>query len=205
MEQEDGTTTKQVSFTESLVVTQFLYTLNMDASFHAAAAYDSQWVCDSYIPSRQHSTTDSYVDGGMRFLQHDKSLYVPVCGYYFIYSQIHFKVRESNKTQTVLHQLKFQRNCTDSQGQVDNQESVLMARGTVASNPTNKTTTTTYTGDVVKLCEGGRIWVHIPAGEGRAACCPSGDPQALGGSYFGAILIKDANCNWPPRETMAME
>ncbi len=165
---------------------------------YVAATYDSHWECESFA---QEHTADPYVHGGMCFLQSDKSLYVPTCGYYYVYSQILYKVRTSDTAQSVFHQLKFERNCSSADVE---HESALMTYSSVAPSA-NTTTVTTHTGGVVKLCQGGRVWVEIPSGEGRSACCPTGGLDALGSSFFGGILVAKDNCDWPPRETLAME
>ena len=184
------------------LVTTKLHTVTF-LFLYAVAEYNTQWQCSEYEDinnnPRHHPKVHAYVDGGMWFEQSDKSLYIPTCGYYYIYSQILFKVSKAYPV-SVYHQLIINRNC--SLQQPDDHVYTVTGRASIPASPRNHTLATTYTGDIVKLCGGGRVWVKIPAGADRVPCCPHGD--LAGGSFFGAVLISETNCHWPPRETMEM-
>ena len=157
--------------------------------------YQQRWQCCEFSTIPNHNS-HAFVDGGMIFNQTDKSLRVPACGYYHVFSQIYYRIDDSsvNKSTPVFHLLKFERNCASWPEY--NPVSVL-GMSTVQSNGA---TTTTYTSDVIRLCAGGRIWVEIPYGKNRVPCCPMGDEE---GTFLGAYLVAETTCHWPPKITMA--
>lgn len=131
----------------------------------------------------------AFVDGGMIFNQTDKSLRVPVCGYYHVISQILFDIDDEVMEPTsVYHLLKFQSNCSttkDPKLYVTGWSMVAEGGGRV----------TTHTSDVFHLCAGGKIWVEIPDGRNRNPCCPQGNQD---GTFISAYMISPTTCDWPP-------
>ena len=126
------------------------------------------------------------MDGGTYFNQTDKSIYVPRCGNYYIYSQILFgtdEITAVGTSSTIHYTLRFKRNCRgESSG-------AIQAVGTV----TGGNSVTIHTGYVVTLCRGGRVYVEIPH---RNPCCPVGDEL---NTFIGVMFVSDAQCKWPPR------
>jgi len=139
----------------------------------------------------------AFVDGGMEFNQTEKSLIVPVCGYYHIISQILFQIKNEITPRKIYHSLKFRSNCSCSLSSVSKCSPELGVTGynMVAANGAEATT---HTSDVVHLCAGGRIWVEIPDGENRNPCCPIGSEE---GTFIAAYLISRTSCEWPRRIT----
>lgn len=146
----------------------------------APLGYRQHWKCG---PALHSSSENTFIDGGVYFNQTDKSIYVPRCANYYIYSQILFRVEDSTATGQLHYTLRFERNCGgDSSGAVE-------AVGTVASG----LSTTVFTGSVVTLCRGGRVYVEVPNG---SLCCPYGDPVD---TFLGITYVAAAECKWPPR------
>lgn len=139
--------------------------------------YVSQWDCNGSLQL-------AYVSGGMWFQQEDKSLYVPKCGWYYISSQIAFQSR-SRRTQTYTHTLKVDRNC--------NSDRNAYSHSTFATAGSH-TKTSTFVGDIVKICAGGRIYVNIPSAYN--ACCPRGEETV---TSLTAHLVSESDCQWPIR------
>ncbi len=126
----------------------------------------------------------------MVFNQMDKSLQVPVCGYYHITSQVLFKIdsKESGRMPTeIYHSLKFHNNCGANQPE----ELAVLGSNMVT---TTGAKATTHTSDVVHLCEGAKIWVEIPDGPHRNPCCPMADEEQ---TFIAAYLISKTSCSWP--------
>lgn len=172
-----------------------------DALPYLPAGYQQRWQCSEYVDMnmrRKHA--HAFVDGGMWFNQTDKSLYVPSCGYYYVYSQITFKCSSPlTASKSVFHNLKFERNCRDW---VDAIPPVVQGTSTIGpfTDSTQAGRTTTHTGDIVKLCQGGRMWVEIPDGENGVPCPPWGDDES---TFIGAVLIANTTCHWPPQMTLS--
>lgn len=172
-----------------------------DALPYLPAGYQQRWQCSEYVDMnmrRKHA--HAFVDGGMWFNQTDKSLYVPTCGYYYVYSQITFKCSSPlTASKSVFHNLKFERNCHDW---VDAIPPVVQGTSTIGpfTDSTQAGRTTTHTGDIVKLCQGGRMWVEIPDGENGVPCPPWGDDES---TFIGAVLIANTTCHWPPQMTLS--
>ena len=167
-----------------------------DALSYLPPGYQQNWQCSEYVSKHTHA----FVDGGMWFNQTDKSLYVPTCGYYYVYSQITFKCLPSlTASKSVYHNFKFERNCSDWPDVIN-----PVVQGTSTIGPFRDSTqagrATTHTGDIVKLCQGGRMWVEIPDGNNGVPCPPYGDDES---TFIGAVLIAKTTCHWPP--LMAME
>ena len=161
--------------------------------------YQQRWQCSEYQNNNmRQKRVHAYVDGGMWFNQTDKSLYVPTCGYYYVYSQITFKCRPLSASKTVYHSFKFNRNCPDW---LDPLPLAIQGMSTIGpfTDGTQAGSTTTYTGDIVKMCQGGRMWVEIPDGPNGVPCPPHGDEQS---TFMGAILIANTTCHWPPEMTL---
>lgn len=125
----------------------------------------------------------AFVDGGMIFNLTDKKLYVPVCGYYYISSQVQFASYQRNKTDYAQHQLIVEPKCADQ-------------RPTITTNAysygTNETewVTATHTGRVFKLCNGGSVYIRVPQKKGNA-CCPRGKHDT---TFISAHLVREMSC-----------
>ena len=136
----------------------------------------------------------AFVDGGMKFNQTEKSLVVPVCGYYHIASQILFEIKDDTITtpRRIYHSLKFKSNCTcPSSARRCATEQGVQGQNMITVNGAKATT---HTSDVVHLCAGGKVWVEIPDGRNRNPCCPMGDEE---GTFIAAYLISQTSCKWP--------
>lgn len=132
----------------------------------------------------------------MTFNQTDKTLRVPTCGYYHVFSQIYFQINEKSDTKhnnrSVYHLLKFERNCSSWP---EFNPITVLGKTAVATDDT-----TTYTSDIIRLCAGGKIWVEIPDFRtNKVPCCPIGDPL---GTFIGAYLVAPTTCHWPPSISM---
>ena len=141
---------------------------------HNGRRYTAEWDCSGSM---------AYVSGGMWFQQQNKSLYVPKCGWYYVSSQIAF---HNNHSQTVSyhHTLKVDRNC-DSARKLD-----LSLSGYTSVGPS--TTSSTFVGDIVKICRGGRIYVDIPVQENSYGPLGSESKTSLT-----AHLVRESDCQWP--------
>ena len=156
--------------------------------------WDTQWVCAN--------DSDAFVDGGMIFDQTDKKLYVPTCGYYSITSQLYFFVELESSTNTnasdattvyhVQQEMIIDRNCHFEDDRV-----LLRSYSSLVVNTTsNLGKTSTQIGDVVKICSGGSIYMHIPHNQYNP-CCPYGRFQT---TYLSAVLVSETDCK-PPRSS----
>ena len=170
------------------------------------AGYQQRWKCnDVYVDSRHQVQEQAFVDGGVWFNQTDKSIYVPTCGYYMIYSQVLFVIHGQSLTHsaTVFHNLNIKHNCT---WESDTGPIQLQAKASIAPYGTENEgggVATTYTADVVHLCAGGSVWVEIPDGANGVPCCPRGEDK---GTFLGLILLANTPCSsWPPQITMTHE
>ena len=157
--------------------------------------YQQKWKCSEFGGGRQ---AHAFVDGGMIFNQTDKSLRVPTCGYYHIFSQVLFELTERPSDEidhtTVFHMLKFERNC---KSWPEMQPNLVLGKSSLHFGEFQSATT--YTGDVIKLCAGGRVWVEIPNDPNGIPCCPKGDEHA---TFLGAALVAKTTCHWPPNTEM---
>lgn len=129
----------------------------------------------------------------MIFNQTDKSLRVPVCGYYHVTTQIYYQIDKNtiaNKTRSAYHLLKFERNCPVWP---DKNPVTVIGKSSISHDDT-----TTSTNSVMRLCAGGKVWVEIPDYE-HLPCCPIGDEQ---GTFISAFLIAETSCHWPPNIIM---
>jgi len=164
--------------------------------------YQQRWICNDVYDGNHPGREQAFVDGGVWFNQTDKSIYVPTCGYYHVYSQILFVLSERPQTNpesvTVYHNLKIKTNCSTAR---DTGPIQLQAKASVTlSENHDGGITTTYTSDVVYLCEGGHVWIEIPDGENGVPCCPRGEES---GTFMGLALVASAPCSsWPPTITM---
>ncbi len=158
--------------------------------------YQQRWQCCEYAITPSHGQNPhAFVDGGMVFNQTDKSLIVPTCGYYHVFSQIYYQINGASMLnesyRSVYHLLKFKRNCPSWP---EYNPITVMGKSAVARDDT-----TTYTSDIIHLCAGGKIWVEIPDFNDRVPCCPMGDEQ---GTFIGAYMVAETSCHWPPRIEM---
>lgn len=150
--------------------------------------YRTSWSCNQ-------DRNGAFVDGGMVFNQTDRKLYVPKCGYYYVSSQVFYRVAQT-QTQSVQHNIKVDRNCPllgeDSHSHVANrrQFSLHTVASIGAGNGRDRQASSTYIGEIVKICTGGKIWVEIPQQD--TPCCPYGL-----NTYLGAYLVAETNCHWP--------
>lgn len=154
--------------------------------------YQQRWQCCEYTLTPSHNA-HAFVDGGMIFNQTDKSLRVPVCGYYQISTQIYYQIDGTtitNASRSVYHLLKFERNCPSWP---DTNPVTVIGKSSVSHDDT-----TTSTSDVMRLCAGGKVWVEIPDYD-NLTCCPIGDEQ---GTFISAYLISETSCHWPPEISM---
>ena len=157
-----------------------------------------------YVDNPRHVQEQAFVDGGVWFNQTDKSIYVPRCGYYLIFSQVLFVMDGQNsRGNTVFHNLKIRHNCS---WESDSGPIQLQAKASVApfgpENPDGGVATT-FTSNVVHMCGGGNVWIEIPDGANGVPCCPRGDNS---GTFLGLVLIADTPCSsWPPVITMTNE
>lgn len=169
------------------------------------AGYQQRWQCNDVYVSRHQVQEQAFVDGGVWFNQTDKSIYVPKCGYYMIYSQVLFVMHERSLTDsvTVFHNLKIKHNCTweSDEGPIQ-----LQAKASIAPYDDDNHDggiATTYTADVVHLCGGGSVWIEIPDGANGVPCCPRGEDS---GTFLGLVLLANTPCSsWPPTITMTHE
>ena len=125
------------------------------------------------------------MDGGMIFNHTDKRLYVPKCGYYYISSQVYFQVSQTER-KYVEHQMRVERNCPKA----DFNDFHIDGLSSISES---SRATSTYTGQIVKLCAGGRIYIQIPD---SIPCCADGRLEHL--TFFGAFLVAETSCSWPP-------
>ena len=115
--------------------------------------WNTEWVCAN--------GSDAYVDGGMIFNVTDKKLYVPVCGYYHITSQMYFYVTETaispeDRLKYVSLEVFVNKNCDSGDNFV-----LLRSYASLVLTPSNNKDigkTTVHIGDVVKMCGGGTIY-----------------------------------------------
>ena len=75
----------------------------------------------------------------------------------------------------------------------DTSRSQTGTRQTKTSVPKKTVATSTTAGEVVKLCAGGRIYIEIPE---SVPCCADGRAEQV--TFFGAVLVAETNCDWPP-------
>lgn len=147
--------------------------------------YENNWFCD------YNENHYAYVDGGMNFTQSDKKLHVPVCGYYYISSQIYFQINNNtrNNTQYAFHEIKVNRNCPQNRPDM-----VTLKSYSSLGALSEEARFSTYIGDIVKMCTGGTIEVAISK---INPCCPYGT-----NSYVAAHLVAETSCDWKPKKLM---
>ena len=141
-----------------------------------------QWDCES------SGVGSAFVAGGMWFSHEENSLNVPVCGWYYVTSQITFRGNRE-QAQQFAHTLNVERNC--------NSTSRLTATYTRTSYTTipplddgTRGKSSTILSDVVKICEGGKIFVSIPS----YSCCPLASESS---TSIAAYLVSESDCYWP--------
>lgn len=96
----------------------------------------------------------------------------------------------ATKNQTfVAHRLNIDRNCPGESNHM-----TLESRSSLGA-PNVTGSTATYVADIVKMCEGGKISVTIPADKpGASPCCPYG-VQTI--TFLSAHLVSQSDCKWP--------
>lgn len=169
--------------------------------FFALGGYQQRWECTELQREGIHKPpVHAFVDGGMCFNQTDNTLGVPKCGYYMVTSQVMFSIHSSlQQSRTVYHLMNFNRNCP---GSYSTQSVMVTGKSTVGpftSDNHHAGVVTTFTSDIIKLCTGGKIWLHIPDGPNGVPCCPSGYSQ---GTFITAVLVRESTCHWPPDTTI---
>lgn len=144
--------------------------------------YVPQWNCES-----QTLHTSAFVSGGMWFQQEDSSLYVPTCGWYYVSSKIaHQSINSTSPSFS--HTLRIDRNCNSSSNMYSHTTSTVISPLQAESY----TRASTFVGDMVKICTGGRIYVHIPLT--KNTCCPLGEESE---TLLTAHLVRESDCKWP--------
>ena len=137
--------------------------------------------------------SNAYVDGGMVFNQKDKKLYVPVCGYYHISSQMYYQYIQNSSINTaeaqfVSYEVKVNRSC---EGEHEDNHVLFRSYASLVTTPTSRLgKATPYIGGVVKICKGGSITAHVP-NAGINPCCPYGQFQT---TYLSAFLVGETTC-----------
>lgn len=131
---------------------------------------------------------EAFVSGGMNFSVIDQRLYFPVCGFYYISSQVMFQFIESentaeNRMLDARHQIEVRSNCESSQTVTRNLNSFAGIREREHAKGSS------YIGDVIKVCTGGSIKVLIPSNHNR--CCAYGDRHS---THLSVFLIREASC-----------
>ena len=149
--------------------------------------YVNNWLCD------YQENHNAYVDGGMNFTQTDRKLHVPLCGYYYVSSQIYFQVMNNSKnnSQYAYHQVVINRNCP----QIGMDNTFSLKSYSTLGPLYEDARFSTYIGDVVKMCEGGTIEIAI---SNNNPCCPYGS-----NSYIAAHLVAETSCDWRPKKLEA--
>ena len=145
--------------------------------------FNQQWDCKS-------SSGTAFVQGGMWFTHENNSLHVPVCGWYYVSSTITFQ-SNSNAAMQFTHSLKIDRNCNATSGLIlSYAHATFTMIGPLEPNTSGKASTIVT--DIVKICEGGRIYVNIPTAYN--SCCPFGT-EAF--TSITAYLVSESDCYWP--------
>ena len=150
--------------------------------------YTPLWNCHSPALGK------AYVAGGMWFDQQDNSLHVPVCGWYYVSTQVTFISNSTEAVRQYTHTLKVDRNCNTTPQIVTSTYSHTTFTLTGPLKQVASGMATTVISDMVKICTGGRIYVSIPASTN--ACCPYGDESS---TMITAYLVSETNCSWPVR------
>ena len=121
----------------------------------------------------------------MSFNQDDQRLYFPTCGIYSISSQVLFQYssrhNQPNQNTSAFHGIEIKPNCGTNFAHYLYSHSSLVQREFVQ--------TSTYIGDVAKICAGGSIRVIIPT-RGNL-CCANGDGMK---THFSAFLVQETEC-----------
>ena len=148
--------------------------------------YMPQWDCKS------SALGTAFVTGGMWFNQHDKSLYVPECGWYYVTSQVTFQ-SNSEPSQKYSHTLRIDRNCDATATPLvtsSYSHTTFTMTGPLDKDTSGKSST--VVSDMVKICTRGRIYVSILTS--NSACCPYGSETA---TMITAYLVQETDCFWP--------
>lgn len=140
--------------------------------------YKTYWNCNS---------GNSFVRGGMSFNQDDQSLYFPTCGYYYISSQVLFQYSTTdnrpNQNFSARHGIEIRPNC----GRHDPLH-YLYSYSSLAQK--EHVRTSTFIGDIVKICEGGSIRIVIP--DRSNLCCAQGESMM---THFSTYLMEETDCS----------
>lgn len=123
----------------------------------------------------------------MRFDQDDRSLYFPTCGHYYISSQILFQYslnnNQPNQNYSAQHGIEIKPNC----GRYDYPR-YLYSYSSLEQK--EHVRTSTYIGDIAKICEGGSIKIVIPTQDN--VCCAQGESMM---THFSTFLIEETDCS----------
>ena len=145
----------------------------------ADPGYQGKWSCNV-------NQGGSFIQGGMNFSEQEQRLFFPTCGYYYFSSQISFLYSsddspQNNPKPSVQHGIEVHPNCAPLD---------TYYRYSHSSLPLNKSIgTSTYIGDVVRVCEGGSVKILLPT---SGLCCARGDGS---GTYISAFLIQESDCS----------
>ena len=138
--------------------------------------YQTTWKCNG-----GHDT----VAGGMNFSQDTQKLVFPTCGFYHFSSQILFQYpsRSTPANFSARYIVEIVPNCKGSQGSY---------RRTSYTNLERKSyhKTSSYFGDIVKMCEAGYIRILIPVQ--KNSCCAHGGAMD---TYFSTFLVQKTSCD----------
>ena len=122
----------------------------------------------------------SFVDGHMFFNETEQKLYIPICGYYFISSQVYFQANSHNESlYYARHEIEIESKC--------NKDSQTMRSYSPFPGPDSVRRTTTHVGGVVKMCGYGSISLVIPS----QPCCPIGVKQS---THLSVFMIANTSC-----------
>ena len=139
--------------------------------------YQSSWKC-------QHR--QDLVSGGMNFSQDTQQLIFPICGFYYFSSQVLFQYSsnmDNNVNKPVRHGIEVTPNC----GSIP----TTFYRYSYSSQTERQyRKTSTYLGDMLKICSGGSIRLIIPTSQNL--CCAHGGSM---NTYFSAFLVHKTSCD----------
>lgn len=142
---------------------------------------------DEYVPQWDCKGSLAFVSGGMWFYQKNNSLHVPKCGWYYVTSEIAHQ-SDGRHSQIYSHTLKIDRNCNSTKDSYSH--AAFTITGHLDKGSHGKTST--FVGDIVKICTGGHIYVEIPMAYN--SCCPRGDESV---TSLTAHLVAESDCTWP--------
>lgn len=150
----------------------FVHTLGLPLQ-----GYQSTWKCNHQ---------EDLVAGGMNFSQDTQELTFPLCGFYYFSSQVLFQFSsrvEGNAGQSARHGIEVTPNCDSYR-----RSFYLYSYSNLAEIQYRKTST--YLGDIIKMCAGGTIRLIIPTSQNL--CCAHGGSM---NTHFSAFLVHETICD----------